>query len=44
MENDRRKDAYLKQSGRKAVTGRQRRRLKKKAGRGKGRDTGRKEG
>lgn len=31
MNNDHRKDAYLRQSGRKEVTPRQRRRLKKKA-------------
>ncbi len=30
MNNDHRKDAYLRQSGRKEVTPRQRRRLKKK--------------
>lgn len=36
MDNDRRENAYLQQSGRKNVTPRQRRRLKKKAGQGKG--------
>lgn len=35
MNNDHRKDVYVRQSGRKEVTPRQRRRLKKKAGQGK---------
>lgn len=35
MDNDRRREVYLRQSGRKDVTPRQRRRLAKKAGQGK---------
>ncbi len=35
VENERRKDVYLRQSGRKEPTARQRRRLAKKAGQGK---------
>jgi hypothetical protein len=35
VNNDQRKDAYLRQSGRKEVTPRQRRRLRKKARQGK---------
>lgn len=35
MNNDRRKEAYLQQTGRKDVTPRQRRRLKKKGAQGK---------
>lgn len=35
MKNDQRKDVYLRQTGRKDLTPRQRRRMAKKAGQGK---------
>jgi hypothetical protein len=36
MTNEQRKDSYLRQTGRRELTPRQRRRLAKKAGQGKG--------
>ena len=36
MSNERRREVYLRQSGRRELTARQRRRMAKKAGQGKG--------